>query len=91
LIADDGTTTVGPTLMTDWPYRVYAATELNGQVYALASDHNQGYNDPGTVYLLTGAPEPSTIAVPEPSAIIAFTSLGSMGLLMAWRRRKRAG
>jgi hypothetical protein len=33
---------------------------------------------------------PPSSPVPEPSALVIFSGLGAMGLIVAWRRRKRA-
>lgn len=33
---------------------------------------------------------PAVSAVPEPTSLVSFAGLGAMGLVMAWRRRKRA-
>jgi hypothetical protein len=33
---------------------------------------------------------PKSSSVPEPSSLVVFSGLGVMGLVMAWRRRKRA-
>jgi hypothetical protein len=81
LVTDDGTTTTGPTSMSDWDYRIYGATSLDGQIYALASDQSQGYNTSGNVYLLTSVPEPSTLVL---------LGIGAISMMAyAWRKRTR--
>jgi hypothetical protein len=78
LITDDGTTTT-MTEMATWDHWILAATELNGQIYAIGLDH--GYNVAGNVYLLTTIPEPSTLGL---------LGIGAMSLLAyVWRRRRR--
>jgi hypothetical protein len=77
LVTDDGTTTT-TTAMSEWNYRILAATELNGQIYAIGLDH--GYNVDGNVYLLTTVPEPTTFVL---------LGVGMFSLLAySWRRRR---
>ena len=66
LITDDGTTTT-TTEMVSWDYRILAATELNGQVYAIGLTN--GYNVDGNIYLLTAC-RPRTFG-PHPYLLAA--------------------
>jgi len=72
-------------------YELLGVTPKGHEVYATAwTLWGEDVEDDAAIVDRHGHIIEFTHWVPEPSAFIAWAGLGAMGLLMAWRRRKRA-